>query len=702
MKAMKKILSLMLVLAMLLSFAVPAMAAEPDFTLSLDKTSYKVGETAYVTVKLNKSYTMCNLNLRVWYDPDVFTYDETNSEIGDALTSCSLKNLTDPVASNYNKLENYTVNGWKPVNITAAYLGEDDTFSGTLAVIAFTVTAESESAPFSITLTELSNINSERLTSQATVGQASYVETKAESAADVNGYTITASEDKNIVAGEEATVSFKVGNKDAATYNAYDLTFTYDTSLLTLKEATAADTSATIDKDTAGSVHVVGYGENKNVDTDVVTLKFTGAGIGTANVKVTSAKVDISAKAIDSNAPEATLLDDTTVITIAGYTVDLDEGLSGESTVAPGGDYTFTATDWANYDYNITATMDGETAEVTDNKDGTYTIKNVTGNLDISATMTPKSYTVTINGDDTTGAATATYNTAYTFTIDKKDGFDYDVKVRVGTNEDYKGYSVSGNTYTIPGTDITGDITITVTKTASSAEYVNVSFEGSGAGDVNNPVKTVKKGASYTFTLNKAVGYSYTVTAKIGETDVTVTENENGSYTIANVSGNLTITVTKTSDLTVEVNEYITLDEKAMYLVTASGTIAEGSVAKYDGMAMYWSGKYNAYAWLVVSADGLDAVKTDAAQKVTIAEGTAAGTVDYSCDVNATGLVDVNDAQLTYDMYNGKYEDFETVSMLKFLNADVSTDETSARKLNVSDAAAIVNTILNPATEPTT
>ena len=147
--------------------------------------------------------------------------------------------------------------------------------------------------------------------------------------------------------------------------------------------------------------------------------------------------------------------------------------------------------------------------------------------------------------------------------------------------------------------------------------------------------------------------------------------------------------MTKTAAVTVDVTEYITLNGKVMYLVTASGNFPEGQVAKYDGMSMFFSEKYNAYAYLVISADGLETVKAEAAGKVKVAEGTAAGTVDYSGDVNGTKVIDVNDAQLTYDMYNTKYSSFDVVSMLKFLNADVSGD----KKVNVTDATAIVNLI---------
>ena len=65
----------------------------------------------------------------------------------------------------------------------------------------------------------------------------------------------------------------------------------------------------------------------------------------------------------------------------------------------------------------------------------------------------------------------------------------------------------------------------------------------------------------------------------------------------------------------------------------------------------------------------------------------AIGAANY--DVNMTGLVDINDAQLAYDMYNGEYEDFSIINMHRFLNADVNADW----KINVADAAAIASGI---------
>lgn len=52
--------------------------------------------------------------------------------------------------------------------------------------------------------------------------------------------------------------------------------------------------------------------------------------------------------------------------------------------------------------------------------------------------------------------------------------------------------------------------------------------------------------------------------------------------------------------------------------------------------------------------------------------------------------MDINDAQLVWNMYNAKYEDFTSVNIRKFLEADMNGDKT----LDTKDAAAIVGIIL--------
>ena len=104
---------------------------------------------------------------------------------------------------------------------------------------------------------------------------------------------------------------------------------------------------------------------------------------------------------------------------------------------------------------------------------------------------------------------------------------------------------------------------------------------------------------------------------------------------------------------------------------------------------MFWSEKYNAYAYLVISDKPLADVKAEAETKV--AEAAADKTdVTYDFDVNETTMVDVNDAQLVYNMYNAKYASFDEVAMVRFLKADCNGDKV----LNVLDANAVIAEIM--------
>lgn len=73
-----------------------------------------------------------------------------------------------------------------------------------------------------------------------------------------------------------------------------------------------------------------------------------------------------------------------------------------------------------------------------------------------------------------------------------------------------------------------------------------------------------------------------------------------------------------------------------MWLVTAAGTVSDGKVLAYDGTPMFWSEKYNAYAWLVVSDKTQDEVKTEAAAKIAEADADKLE-LAYDFDVNETG-----------------------------------------------------------------
>lgn len=676
MKIFKKSMSLLLAVLLILSLTVTAFAEETTATLGVtaSKTDLTVGDEFSVYLNASDDITgIFTFQMDLCYDKEMFEVVSINTQF-----------------NNKNNVEQSKIR-FGTLDMTSKTVMA----KGQFAEVKFRV-LKTGSYHFQLTDCIIGGMDMETYTDYTIMDVATApgtVDVTATEAPAFTGYAVSASEDKTVAVGENAEVKVAVSNSDSTVtaYNAYDLTMTYDTDKLTYVSCTAADENAVVKKDVPGTIRVIGFGGDKTLGTAAATLNFTAKGTGEAEVKITSAKVDIGSQAVGSDAPAAFLLDDTTVIKVTGYTVTLGEGLSGESTVAPGADYTFTAIDADNYDYVISATMGGETVTPKDNGNGTYTVSGVTGNLVINAAMTPKSYNVTVEGTgagDVTAADKATYNTDYTFTVTEDGNYTYNTTVTVGGKTYSLGAPENGK-YTIPGTDIKGDIVITVTKTVKPSSVVSVTKPDYVKGN-----DTATKGQDYDFTVEKEEGYDYSEpTIKIGGQDVTdkLVKNDDGSYTIpgSSITGNITIEVTKTAAVTVDVTEYITLNGKVMYLVTASGNFAEGQVAKYDGMSMFFSEKYNAYAYLVISADGLETVKAEAAAKVKVAEGTAAGTVDYTGDVNGTKVTDVNDAQLTYDMYNTKYSSFDVVSMLKFLNADVSGD----KKVNVTDATAIVNLI---------
>ena len=418
------------------------------------------------------------------------------------------------------------------------------------------------------------------------------------------------------------------------------------------------------------------------------------AGQGKSDVKVTEAYVDTNANAIEFDAPAAAILDDTAVITVNGYTVTLPDDFTRTdaegSVIEAGGKLTFVPKD-PNYDYTVTVTVGGVEVPPVIGEDGTYTVSNVNGNVVVTSTKTPKTFTVA-QGENTTGAATATYMEDYTFKLTPVDGYTYNMTVTIG-GKDYTGFKAQGNddgttTYTIPGADVTGDIVINSNKQVKQPETFTVTFDGTGAGEANGE-SSVKENTNYTFTVAKQENFEYTITATMGGKAVTVTEGANNTYTIANVTGNLVITIEKKSTLTMEVtvSKYVEMDNKTVFLVTVTGTPEEGKAFAYGDNVMYKTTAYgqNVYSWLVIVDKNETFDQATAEAKITQASATAEE-VTQSYDVNETGLVDINDAQLTYDIYSGKYTDFEKVSVRKFLRADVTKDKV----VNSTDAVAII------------
>lgn len=682
---MKKIVSILLTLAMVLSLVPAVFAADkPTITMSADKTSVAPGETVTLTLSIDQKVAIGGAAFEITYNSDAYTYEGAVSE--------TYEDVDNFMSTDKGK---ETINGDGTAVTKVAFLALSKAFNlkaGEICQFKFTAKeANANAMSFSLKVQTLKTFGAEPTDIAHKVVDGELTIPVGTAAA--KGYTVSLGADKQVASGQIVEIPVAIGNNDGkTTYSAYDMTFSFDPTILTLNmKATSIEGYRVIPG--SGTVRIVRYGTAAELG-DALTLSFVAAGQGTSDVKVTEAYVDTNANAIDFDAPAAAILDDSAVITVSGYTVDLPDDFTRTdakgSVIAAGGNLTFVPKD-PNYDYTVTVTVGGVEATPTIDEDGTYTVPNVNGNVVVKSTKTPKSFNVTL-GDDTTGAATATYMKDYTFKLTPADGYTYNMAVTIG-GKDYTGFTAAANedgttTYTIPGADVTGDIIINSNKAEKQPATFTVTFDGTGVGDATGE-NSVKENTNYTFTVAKKDGFKYTISATMGGKAVTVTEGANNTYTIANVTGDLVITIEKKSTLTMEVtvSKYVEMDNKTVFLVTVTGTPEEGKAFAYGEDVMYKTTAYgdNVYSWLVIVDKNEAFDQATAEAKITQASATAEE-VTQSYDVNETGLVDINDAQLTYDIYSGKYTDFEKVSVRKFLRADVNHD----KAVNSTDAVAVV------------
>lgn len=492
------------------------------------------------------------------------------------------------------------------------------------------------------------------------------------------------------------------GNRrDNTVYNAFQFIFLYDAAKLKFESAEVVNASSDRQlesKASGGTLIVSGCGEDVNSANSPVVLHFKVEQPGTAQVQLIRAIVSNRSK-VTSDAAPANVSDSSTckngVLTITtgsfGVTLPSSLGLIGDSSVASDGTYTFRGSPY--YDYDLTATMGGSPVDIKTNTNGTYSIENVTGALVIKGSRTPKSYDVTVTGSgagDVTASSKATYNTDYTFTINKSNLSDYAVTATV----DGRAMSLTDNgdnSYTIAGAQIIGDITITVSKAAQAGTTL-VIFSGNAKDIIACGTEySAKSDQDLKVPLNALdSNYDYCITVNGVQLEI----DTNNTFTIPKecfTGSILAVTVTKTAkiDMAVTVSDYSPLSgNQRAYLIIAknNGTTQAGQGFAYDDTAMYYSEKYGAFA-LVVAASSAPTVET-VKSKLTV--NTAGYTsVTYNNDVNNTGKLDVNDAQLAYDMILSQYT-LNGLDQMMWLRADSNGDKT----LNVQDVQMVLKAIV--------
>ncbi len=702
---MKKVISFMLAIILMISLCVSAFAL--SLTPTADKTSIAQGETITVTLSFDEQIEdIASAEARLYFDDTKF---EFNSGVG----ADSYTNVVKDVK---------TENGKKYVQVNYFCSTVDSPIAaGKFATITFTAKQDIQGdAEFSAQVVssmlkdenKTANTDPISLTVTITPPAPGYqVSVPKSISAGVNGETIV----PVAVHLTEANGTYSASN----TFNAYSFTVTYDTAKLRYKSIAPADAKVTeLGK---GELRIAGTSHHAINGSDTAfKLTFeTFSAIGAADVSISNAKIDDKANAIDKDAPLAKAGNLTTTVTVGGYSVTLPEGFEGEGSAAAGVAYTFKVTDGKAY--TVTATVDGISVPVTKNET-TYTIaaQYVTGKIVVKAT--PKKM-VTVNvtypdkttiaglpndmtvpeGEDVTFKVTSPRSNsaiAYVVTVGDVELAAKELTISDGRSKTYT------YTYTIPGSMVKGDIiTVTVKQATDSVALIktgngwdeNVTLTYYTADGVEKTLTggTIPTSATaLTVTIKQNDKRNYTVQYKRNLVDKWMDfgepEKKDGNLvytytgrfdkdTLSNGSFAVKIDYTEKADFAADkVVEYLQLgtdaSAKTMWLVLCRGKTNGYLTCSYDGSTaapMYYSEKYQAWAYLVISGDNEEAVKQNVSI-MNVDESAGKKTVDYSGDVNMTGDVDINDAQLIVNMYNADYTGFAgNVTMEKFLRADM-------------------------------
>lgn len=731
---MKRILALfmavVLVIGLLPSAAFAAEGDSPIVVSTADKTNVKPGEKLTITYTLAHDLDyMTALDIVLRYDATLFQFVSTDID-GSVWFDNPTQNGAYGADSQalvrirqYNDDNEETIVAGKICSVTFAALDNisgaqtASFFNGTTGVSRSSIEVDEET--LYVKDGAFNHGESDPIKVTITPDGAGPIPT-------ATGYTVSMGADQQVAAGQQVRIPVTVasGEKGITGFNAYDMTFTYDPAALTLNTKTGAAANLTVE-DNNGTVRVRRYGDAVPLG-EALALEFTAKATATSAVTLTNAKFDLDANSINFDAPEATISDADTVVNANNFTVTLPDAFTSDETrlVPKGGSFTFKPVD-SHYTYTFTVKMgDSATEGLTFGANDTYTIENISGNVEVTYTgKTPKQYDVKykidedVEQDVTKGPETVTYLNDYSFVVTPRAGYSYRVIYSVDNGDPFVHTVIAVPTanddgtltYTIPGKEIVGGVEIWIDPNTESG--IPVVFTGNGVEDAaSGNASSMGKNMPYYFTLNQRESCDYTVTAyyqplatpTASKRPATVRSLGNGKYVVEAVnyndylyvyarSWNLVVKVEKVSHSAEEVtvSKYLELNDKTMMLVTVKGTPEGGSAFTYDGNTMYKVEGYGTdrYAWLVIVDKGQTLTQEEAAAKVAISAADNVVTITQGFDVNMTGKVDVNDAQLVYDMYNGTYSDFTQVSVEKFLRADVN----ATKVVDHTDAVAIVN-----------
>lgn len=253
-----------------------------------------------------------------------------------------------------------------------------------------------------------------------------------------------------------------------------------------------------------------------------------------------------------------------------GYTV------VGAANVKEGEDYSFQVNIANGYNgTDMVVKVNGNTVVKTGNA---YVVNSVSGNLVITVTgvkkNAPDTYTVTLpsgNGFTASGETTVTAGSNYTFTVTVATGYDVSTLVVKNVEATLTATSTEGNVVTYTINNVQSNITLAAT--IAKLKFSVTLPTGEGYAVVGESVAVY--GEDYTFTVNAVAGYSVK-DAVVKNGDATLT-GVNGTYTVANVTANVVITV----ENVVKLQDYVSVTTRVYDLRLADITDAQKAAAYY-------------------------------------------------------------------------------------------------------------------------
>lgn len=264
----------------------------------------------------------------------------------------------------------------------------------------------------------------------------------------------------------------------------------------------------------------------------------------------------------------------------ATYSVSIPSGegytVVGAASVKEGEDYSFQVNIANGYNgTDMVVKVNGNTVVKTGNA---YVVNSVSGNLVITVTgvkkNAPDTYTVTLpsgNGFAASGETTVTAGSNYSFTVTVATGYDVSSLVVKNGEATLTATSTEGNVVTYTINNVQSNITLTATIAKLKFSVTLPTGEGYAVVGESEAVY----GEDYTFTVNAVAGYSVK-DAVVKSGDVTLT-GVNGTYTVANVTANVVITV----ENVVKLQDYVSVTTRVYDLKLADITDAQKAAAYY-------------------------------------------------------------------------------------------------------------------------